>query len=1297
VRHLTVRVPWHDSRWTETICSLPSRNAYCVDLDRIRADRNDAAEDSLRGRSLADLNDGRHPPCVAEAGQFMAGRKWTRTLKHPYAGISAAAATHGHLAPTRVEVPVRSTFAVPYWWMLRSNQDQIAQRLADPLPPDVEPTPFPTAWVFAPDRQRVLLEHVFGQVQENTSLAIFYTKSGHPLDEKHSRLVIGVGTITALSPQIDYAAHASGAAQPMWDRLFSHSITVDGADGVLLPYHDYLAPTGDPSTETRRRTLVEEIAVDVEANHLRAFSYGSELAGPDIALTVLVRLLEAVRKIREHGIAAGPWEAREEWLNARIAEQWRVRGAYPGLGAALEGMGLRLGSSLVRELHADGTLRPDADPWPVITALLEGRRQAPRQAYSADLAAAGRIWSAMPAVRRQFIDLLSRLDISTAAATRWLGYDRDSFTRTPVSDVQLLANPYRLAELDLGAGGEGEWRDAPITVGTVDRGMHGDTVAPTPPPITPPVADSLDPRRVRAALVSVLRASAQEGDTLLAEADAAVRVADLDLAHDLVIPPYLLDGTPDLDVELHRSSTPDRDGVAVPTIQLADRRHAAERISKMLLARAGKTVPSLGENWRERLLDAIGCDNVDLNDPRHVAALDEQAEALETITTRRCAVLVGSAGTGKTTVLGALLASPRLRAEGVLLLAPTGKARVRLEDKAHDDAYTVAQFLYQRGRYDRASQRAILTDTPIARERGKYTGKRTVVIDEASMLTEDDLFGVLLSLNLGYVQRVIFVGDPNQLPPIGPGRPFADFVALLDRAVDAAECTPERAADGAQYRLTVQLRAAGGSAALSLAAWFTDDTKPVAADRILAAIDGQPQFDPTSADVTTSAWASDEAHAAGAARTASPDTGEETTELTESEVEAHARGQRLAPLLPGTTRRYGDLELIFWNTPEELRVALLDALGRHLGATDVAGFDTALHLDGGVVPFADHSGAEQFQILSPERMSPHGVHEINRLIQLTFRGKELTDGRRARRVLGAEEIVLRDKVICVANGYRTAFDHQTRKKRSDFVANGEVGLVASVRPYDGDVQWAIAFANRNHTRVYYTPADVPTSGGGDLELAYALTVHKAQGSEFNTVFVVVPKASRLLSRELAYTALTRARGQLVLLVEGDDPGVLLDLSDPSRSETGRRNTNLFSTVAVRRLGETRPFANHLRHEAADGTMVRSKSELTIYNRILERMGPGVGHYEQRIPGPNTGGWLLPDFTFTTDAGDTVLWEHLGMMSLPHYQADWEWKRSWYAANGFVEGDTLVTTREDKGLLTSEIDRVIDKIADALSA
>ena len=53
----------------------------------------------------------------------------------------------------------------------------------------------------------------------------------------------------------------------------------------------------------------------------------------------------------------------------------------------------------------------------------------------------------------------------------------------------------------------------------------------------------------------------------------------------------------------------------------------------------------------------------------------------------------------------------------------------------------------------------------------------TVIIDEASMLTEE-MFGALLEA-IGKAKRIIFVGDPNQLPPIGTGKPFVDLVNLL--------------------------------------------------------------------------------------------------------------------------------------------------------------------------------------------------------------------------------------------------------------------------------------------------------------------------------------------------------------------------------------------------------------------------------------------------------------------------------------------------------------------------------------
>jgi len=219
--------------------------------------------------------------------------------------------------------------------------------------------------------------------------------------------------------------------------------------------------------------------------------------------------------------------------------------------------------------------------------------------------------------------------------------------------------------------------------------------------------------------------------------------------------------------------------------------------------------------------------------------------------------------------------------------------------------------------------------------------------------------------------------------------------------------------------------------------------------------------------------------------------------------------------------------------------------------------------------------------------------------------------------------------------------------------------------------------------------------GAPLELAYALTIHKAQGSQFRTVFVVLPKSSRLLSRELVYTALTRSRQRLVLLIEGDDAGLLHELSRPEKSDACRRNTNLFAGVLRTRNGEP-PHAEHLIHRTEAGHMVRSKSELIIAN-LLHREGISY-KYEDALDGSAAPGRVHPDFTFTDAAGDQVVWEHLGMMDDPDYVRGWTWKREWYAKNGFVAGKTLFTTeeRKGKGLDMAKLNAVAKTIKDLVA-
>jgi hypothetical protein len=1223
IKHVTVRVAWHDSQWNGHICKAPSKNSFCVALDRIRTERKDEAEDKLAGHPWESLTAEQLPPCKAEGGGFMGANEWIRKVSHPYQDIESCAKTHGHLKETKIKVPPYTTFALPFNWMLRSSQKSIDASLPNPLPPD-EKDPFkkPSPWIFARDRQFAVSDLFFDQLTKDQSLVFFYCKEGQPLGDSISRLVVGVGRVVSVSKALTYVSDKA-ETYPVWDRLVGHSIRPGEIDGFLLPYHEYLEPTGNEEEDARRLNLLREIAVQAPPAHTLDFSYAGELTTPDVALSTLVRILEAVRKIREHGIVKeGKWQQREDWINKQIAKCWKDRGAFPGLGAALEALPMRLGTSLVLELMAQSKLKADDNPWPLIEAIFDEKAPLPDPAYRADFQEAQRIWKTLGPDRKCLLQLLSRFDLSAGQAKRWFNEaKRKRAVRAPLADDAILNNPYRISELDLG-----DSDDNPLSLGVIDRGLLPDASLALQHPVPAPskVETHADRRRVRAALVSVLRHAADEGDSLLSEEEAIEKVQGLDLAAPLEITPdWITANLSFLAEEIERVEilTDPKSGKKVPAVQLRELKIREGQLCKVLSARALKSLPSLNADWASLVKKTIqdAGHEFDPKNPRHVAALEEQCKALEKITTRKLGVLVGRAGTGKTSVMGALFRCDTIRKDGILLLAPTGKARVRLEQAAGASAMTIAQFLYSLDRYDGARQRPLFAGET-------YRAAKTLVIDECSMLTMDYLAAILEAIDQSHVQRIILVGDPNQLPPIGVGRPFADLAIHLQEPTGDNDETAKKRSE-ALGRLSVEVRAVAGgpSDTLRLASWFTREIQPPDADRVLSDLESGQSFN--------------------------------------------------------------DLEIAFWKNPDDLRKNLMAQFQKHLGikdSTDVKGFNIALGFpEGKWVDWSNPDGVENFQILSPVRLHPHGVKELNRWIQKQFRSKELAYARDSwGTALGDEEIVISDKVIQLKNTKRSAWNGEESVEVT--LANGEIGAMAT-----GKSGFLNAyFAGRPNLGCGYHGRDFGRSD--PLELAYALTVHKSQGSEFKKVFVVIPKASRLLTRELLYTAITRSREMLVLLIEGEDTSLIFDLTRPERSETARRNTNLFSGV-IRESADLVPYAEHLIHRTDAGHMVRSKSELVIANKLhaLEMKY----EYERPLVGTIEPGKLRPDFSFIDPAGEVIIWEHLGMMDRPEYREGWKWKLAWYEKNGFVLDENLFKTEErsGQGLDSNEITKLAKRV------
>ena len=144
------------------------------------------------------------------------------------------------------------------------------------------------------------------------------------------------------------------------------------------------------------------------------------------------------------------------------------------------------------------------------------------------------------------------------------------------------------------------------------------------------------------------------------------------------------------------------------------------------------------------------------------ALCEEQCEAIRMALTHRLSIVLGDAGTGKTTIIAKLVEENPLRS--FVLAAPTGKAAQNLVLKTARSARTVHSALGLRPDLDE-------DESPVHWEHVTH-----VVIDEASMLTIE-----LLGLLLTKVRRdccVVLVGDPNQLLSVGSGNVLPDLLRL---------------------------------------------------------------------------------------------------------------------------------------------------------------------------------------------------------------------------------------------------------------------------------------------------------------------------------------------------------------------------------------------------------------------------------------------------------------------------------------------------------------------------------------
>ncbi|MET9227218.1 AAA family ATPase [Lentzea sp. NPDC003310] len=1196
-----MRVPWRDRPWDQFVCDDPLGNSSCTLLAAIGKKRDDSFEAVNAGVGIDSLDQDRLP-CLSERATFMSPLGYTVVKQHPYRHNHAL---RGKIHDTHITLPGYAFEAVPFRWM---NRESFAQEVGHDRVPLFNQSAEDAAdaalnytppWTMDGLNQRAILDAFFEPVVADDSLVFAYLKHSPLQEQRADRLLVGAARITRLTPPPMWNQSGNPPfSSSMWETIVEHSLRADMAEGILLPYQQ-LIPLMDGGVDVDSALAWAPEGRNVE------FSYVTEHLSDDAAIEALSSLQSAAEGMRDLEIDIP--EAGREWLQDQIERLWQLRGPVPGLPGVLKVIGVQQPFLAARAVMAESG--DDTDPWDLLETVFADPSGAPAPIRPHIQALQARVWKKVSSERQAVLRLLSGFDISPAQVKMLL--DGDTEVETAAED--LLDNPYFASTCTYGQPDH-----VPFT--TVDRAIFPPAYVTWKPPLPDMVEleGHLDRRRIEALLADVLERQGWQGDTVVPGGEVIALANDISLAQPPNLTNTILTGL-DLDhdgISKWEDWSPLTSVLLVegtPAYKLSRYEDTSSVIRNWIKTQKSRSSLGVVTDARQVLDNALDR-NQDVTgtlDELEDRARDEKAEGLSALHDAPLSVLIGPAGTGKTTLLRALVEYPGVAVGSVLLLAPTGKAKVQLETKVRLPAKTLASYLSATRRYDGETGRYLVWGDQ--QPRHNYG---LVVIDEASMLTEEMLAATLDSLS--GAKRLILVGDPRQLPPIGAGRPFVDLVNKL-----RPDGFPSwvRVAPGYVELQVPRRQLADGSHGtrhdLELAAWFGDNTRGAGDEAIWAEL-------AADADLPT--------------------------------VRYVPWGDRTAvEALTDELKHNLDLD----GDPDPARAFALT-----YGGT----------INGSYLNWEVGAGerAEDWQVLSPTRSRAFGTIELNRHLKRTYRAGDTSwaqrDNRRGNipKPIGPELIVRGDKVMQTTNRRLKAWPKQDAM---NYVANGEIGVaIGFVTPASKAPKYKlrleVEFSSQLGFRYSYWPTD---SEDSLLELAWAVTVHKSQGSEFGTTFLVLPAAANV-SRELMYTALTRQKDKVVILHEGSLAD-LRELAQPWRSETARRLTDLFDApnpVSLQIRGTACRFDRKLLHVSANGIPMASKNEVIIAG-LLDQLAPGQWLYEEPFTGAD-GRVVLPDFTISANDGRMIYWEHAGMLDLPDYARKWELKKAWYEENGILPHD-----------------------------
>ncbi len=420
-------------------------------------------------------------------------------------------------------------------------------------------------------------------------------------------------------------------------------------------------------------------------------------------------------------------------------------------------------------------------------------------------------------------------------------------------------------------------------------------------------------------------------------------------------------------------------------------------------------------------------DNIDLS--------EKQKEAVKAVNDNNVTIITGGPGTGKTTIIRAIIEIYKSKGNKVVLCAPTGRAAKRMTETTGEEASTLHRLL-EIGKFDEnifLKQKQEYQGTPIDAD--------LVIVDEMSMVDMFLMNYLVSSLYQG--TKLILVGDSDQLPSVGPGSVLKDLIE--SETIET-------------IHLDKVFRQAAKSQIVVNAHRVNEGKDFLSKDELEE--DSKKDF------------------------------------FVINETNQEKILSQVISLCTGRLQNYGDYDFF-----------------------------------------------QNIQVLTPTKKGMLGTKELNSYLQNVLNPE---DGFKKEKKANGVIFRVGDRIMQVKNNYDIYWEREGRSgaeyEVGSGIFNGEIGTIIDINELEKNV--IVRFDDEKVAWYEFSELE-------QLEHSYAVTIHKAQGSEYDVVIMCIPKAAPiLLTRNLLYTGITRAKDLLIIIGDKNIVNYMIQNVDSKKRNTG---------------------------------------------------------------------------------------------------------------------------------------------------